>query len=92
MFYYKEAELLIYIRPSADLQDLDVCDFEQPGLCDFDTNHTSGSRYCWKLHRLSDTMSGPRYDANGNNNGKFKRLGFVFIYIFCNTTNNMCTN
>ena len=50
------------------LRDLGICRFDHPGLCGLGTNHTSGSRYTWKLNSLSDRI-GPLYDADGDVNG-----------------------
>ena len=56
------------------LQDLEVCDFDEPGLCNFKTNYTAGSDYRWKVTKTSDVNHGPGFDADGNTHGKFNPL------------------
>ena len=67
--FSKLFSVFFYFIIVAGLQDLEVCTFDQPVLCNYDTNHTSGSRYAWKLMQASDRVKTPLRDADGNEDG-----------------------
>ncbi|XP_053401389.1 uncharacterized protein LOC123549407 isoform X2 [Mercenaria mercenaria] len=56
------------------LQDIDECDFSNPGLCGYEANCTAGSGYIWRVNSRSSQHSSPRTDADGNFPGHFMYL------------------
>ncbi|XP_053401382.1 uncharacterized protein LOC123549404 isoform X2 [Mercenaria mercenaria] len=55
------------------LQDIEQCDFSNPGLCVFEANCTVDSGYIWRISSGNTSLqhASPRADADGNVAGHF---------------------